>query len=242
MSDTDKQPQNKKRGQGKSADKQQKELDALIEDAEFLDKEVAEAALHDRPKFGISDAEPELELGRRLEEARRELKLTQGELAERTKLADSEGVGISRAMLSMYESGKSMPPPRQLRILCEVLRMSPSRLVYGDDDPFGNFLERGRFGGFSQSDPEFCALLNYAFHNLHHHHKMDIINLMMGLLRGWDKRWFTASPNVSRKINSASSAPYLKARLKKPAKTGMKLSASPSANPPPPQFRPRSKP
>lgn len=166
------------------------EFDRLAEQAEFLDRQAAEDAIHRKPPMiGISDLEPELELGRRIQEAREGVKLTQGELAELTKLADSESKGISRAVLSFYETGKSRPSPRELRILCEALRVSPNQLIYGTEDPFENFFERYRFGGFATTDPEFYALLTYAFSKQHPHNRIAVMQLMNSLLQGWEKTW-----------------------------------------------------
>lgn len=166
------------------------ELDKLAKEAEFLDREDAEARIHDRPKLGISSDEPELELGRRIQEAREAARLTQGELAELTKQADPEGNGISRSVISFYEIGKSRPSPRELRMLSEVLKVSPSYLIYGVDDPFDNLSQWGRFRGFARSNPELQSLFLHAFNSLHHHHKFAVMELMMGLLRGWNEKWW----------------------------------------------------
>ncbi len=184
MTDKDKQPKSKKQLKAES------DLDKAMENAEFLDRQAAEQRRYSRPKFGVSNEETELGLGTRLQEARESLKLTQGELAEATKQADPQGIGISRAVLSMYELGKNRPSPREIRLLCEVLRISPNYLIYGDDDPFGNFLDRHRWGFFSESDPEFYALLNFAFFSLDKHQKMDVMNIIMSLLGSRDTSWF----------------------------------------------------
>ena len=181
---------NSKKPKGHERQEQAIAFEELKAKAEFGDHQAAEDAVHRKPpKIGISDLEPELELGHRLQEVREAAKLTQGELSERTKLADSEGKGISRAVLSLYEVGKNRPSPRELRMLCESLRISPSYLIYGTDDPFENFLERYRFGGFATTDPEFYALLTYAFSKQHPHNRMAILQLMNSMLLGWDKTW-----------------------------------------------------
>ncbi len=170
--------------------KQAEELEKLRAEAEFVDREADETAIHTPPRdAGISNEEPELELGRRLQEAREAARLTQGELAERTKQADSEGKGISRAVLSLYEIGKNRPSPRELRMLCEVLRVSPNRLIYGIEDPFDDLLEQARWGGFASTTPEYYAMVVYAFSRLHHHNQQDIMRLMNSLLLGWDEEW-----------------------------------------------------
>lgn len=193
MTDKVKQPKSKKQS------KSEFQLDELMNEAEYLDKQSAETRQNHSPNFGISTQETELELGKRLQEARESLKLTQGDLAELTKRADSQGIGISRAVISFYEVGKSRPSPKELRILCEVLRVSPNKLIYGDEDPFDDFLDRHRWGFFSQSDPEFYALLNFAFFSLHKHQKMDVMNIIMSLLRGWDKSWFNDKTDEANK-------------------------------------------
>jgi transcriptional regulator with XRE-family HTH domain len=167
--------------------KKNKALDELAKEAEFLDRVTEEDSINGKPKFGISNAQPELEIGRRLQEKREAQKITQGELAELSKHADPEGIGISRAVISMYEVGKNRPSPRELRILCEVLRISPNYLIYGDEDPFDELGDEHRWGYFSTSDPEFNALLLYVFQSLHKHHKLAIMQIINGLLLGWGK-------------------------------------------------------
>lgn len=165
-------------------------LDALIEEAKFLDRERIEDALHNPASPpGISRDEPENELGTRLKEAREAIRLTQGELAEKTRLADSEGKGISRAVLSFYETGKNRPSPREIRMLCEVLRVSPSHLIYGTEDPFEQLAEFARYEGFARSEPEFYAMLVYAFSKQHHHIRLSLMRIMDSMLQGWDKSW-----------------------------------------------------
>ena len=136
---------------------------------------------------GFSVGEPERELGHRLQDARRQAGLTQGELSERTKLADASGEGIARAVISRYESGVNRPSPRELRIICEALRVSPSMLIYGTEDPFDSLTESGRFGGWGRNDAEFLAYLTYAFTKLHEHPRMGLMQVMLSLLRGWSK-------------------------------------------------------
>ena len=188
-----------KKPRGKT--RRQKDAEELAAQAEFLDRQGAEEAVHRRPpKVGISDLEPELELGRRLQEAREGAKMTQGEVAELTKQADSEGKGISRAVLSLYENGRNRPSPRELRMLCEVLRVSPSHLIYGTEDPFENYFERYRFGGFAAKEPEFYALLTYAFSRQHLHNRIAIMQLMDSLLKGWDKTWGMNAEEANRQF------------------------------------------
>lgn len=163
-------------------------LQKIAEEAEFLEKEAAEALLFaPQKRLGVLPGEPELELGQRLQHAREAKKLTQGQLAELTKRADKDGKGLSRTVVSLYELGTNRPGPREIRMLCEVLQVTPSYLIYGDDEPFDNFLNRHRHGAARPSDPESFAAIAYCFTRLHPHHRIAVMELMLGLLRGWHK-------------------------------------------------------
>lgn len=76
-----------------------------------------------------------ISIGRRLVEARMGLGLSQQAVHTRTKLNDPEGVGVSRAVLSLYETGVNKPGAREIRILCETLKVTPNWLLYGTDSP-----------------------------------------------------------------------------------------------------------
>lgn len=56
------------------------------------------------------------------------LGLTQAQLCERS--------GVSLSALKGYETGRNQPGARELRQLCEVLRLSPNRLLFGAENPF----------------------------------------------------------------------------------------------------------
>lgn len=193
--------QKTKKAKDTTARKRGMDLARLKDQSKYLDRQAAEDIIHRKhPTIGISDQEPELELGQRLQEAREAAKLTQGELAELTKQADSEGKGISRAVLSFYETGKSRPSPRELRMLCESLRVSPSHLIYGTDDPFENLLDHQRYSGYATSDPEFFAMLTCAFSKQHHHNRMAIMQLMNSILLGHDKTWAANAEEANRQF------------------------------------------
>lgn len=157
-------------------------LNAIAEEAALDEREAAEARLHEKPTFGYVAAETENLLGERLRDARTVAKLTQGELAERTKFADKEGVGISRNVISFIESGRTQPGPKEIRLLCEVLRITPNRLIYGEDEPFEE-LARIRYAG---SGVENFAYVAYCFSRMHHNHRDAIYQIMLDLLRPWN--------------------------------------------------------
>lgn len=100
-------------------------LNALMLDLEHMDN----------PRSKPSD-EPEADLGVRLAKFRERMDLSQEQLSQATKLHDSTGDGLSRAVISMYERGRNRPGTRELRILCDTLRVNPSELLYGSTAPF----------------------------------------------------------------------------------------------------------
>lgn len=75
------------------------------------------------------------EIGKRIFEARDGLGFSQQALATRTRLADPDGQGISRAVLSLYETGVNKPGAREIKLLCEALKVTPNWLLYGSDSP-----------------------------------------------------------------------------------------------------------
>lgn len=75
------------------------------------------------------------EIGDRIVEARTGLGWSQQALHTRTKLNDPQEKGISRAVLSLYETGVNKPGARELVLLCESLRITPNWLLYGVETP-----------------------------------------------------------------------------------------------------------
>jgi len=43
--------------------------------------------------------------------------------------------GISRSVLFGYENGRTRPGAKEIRLLCDALKVSPNRLIYGSDEP-----------------------------------------------------------------------------------------------------------
>jgi len=64
----------------------------------------------------------------RLQEARQHAGYSQAQLAD--------AAGVTRNQVSRYEATDILPKGFHLRTLCDVLRVSPSWLLYGHDDPF----------------------------------------------------------------------------------------------------------
>jgi len=157
-------------------------LEKLTREAEALDS----LPKPDPQPIGVRADNPEADLGKRLKAARESKGLTQSELSALTARVAKDGKGLSRAVISFYESGTNQPGPREMRVLCDVLRITPSELLYGDEDPFDNFAEWHRWHGFARTEAEYYANLTYLFRRLHKHHASAIFKLMEDLLRMWD--------------------------------------------------------
>ncbi|PUE24624.1 hypothetical protein B9Z39_12895 [Limnohabitans sp. JirII-29] len=131
---------------------------------------------------------PEEHLGERLKEMRESKHITQGELAALTLSLDSEGKGISRAVISLYEKGTNRPSPKEIRLLCEALKVTPNYLIYGDEQPFTPISDYSRLGTISRrNDPEGYAWVAYVMSIIHHNHYDAVMKLILDLARGWDK-------------------------------------------------------
>ncbi|MBI5926329.1 MAG: helix-turn-helix transcriptional regulator [Aquabacterium sp.] len=178
-----------KKDQDSKSKKAQAELEAILEEAEFLDKKTAEEVAANPKQPGRFNVQPELELGARIQTAREDKRLTQGELADLTKGLDPEEKGVSRAVISLYEAGTNRPSPREIRLLCEALRVTPNFLIYGDEQPFHPLNDEKRSGGRTRSDPEGFAWMAHVFGTLHHNHFAALMSLALDLQRGWNKKF-----------------------------------------------------
>jgi transcriptional regulator with XRE-family HTH domain len=162
------------------------ELEELASEAEFWDRQARETQAATKLQPGRLAGKPEDELGSRLQAAREERRWTQGELAELTRSLDGDDKGVSRAVISLYEAGTNRPSPREIRLLCEALRITPNFLIYGDDDPFNALAEEGRSGTAARHDPEGFAWMAYVMTSLHHNHFDALMKLALDVQRRWD--------------------------------------------------------
>lgn len=142
--------------------------------------------------FGLNTLEPEASLGSRLQMLREGKGLTQAKVAELTKRADRDRKGLSRAVISFYEAGTTRPGPKEIRLLCEALQVSPSYLIYGSDDPFNEATNYQRYMNMGRSDAEHAAYVHYLFSRLESPHRLAVLRLLRDLLqlseKGFDKR------------------------------------------------------
>ena len=63
-----------------------------------------------------------------LANARQRAGLSQNELHRLT--------GISRTVIAKYEVGENKPGARELKLLCDALKVTPNRVIYGKETPF----------------------------------------------------------------------------------------------------------
>lgn len=115
------------------------------------------------------------------------MRMTQGELATLTASLDAEEKGLSRAVISLYESGKNRPSPKEIRLLCEALKITPNYLIYGDEHPFDTLADYERLGTRARHDPEGFAWMAYIMSTIHHNHYDAVMKLVLDLARGWNK-------------------------------------------------------
>lgn len=198
----------------KPGKRQAAELEALMEEAEFFDRNSAEERAANPRQPGRFNAQPEDDLGKRIQASREEKRLTQGELADLTKGLDPDEKGISRAVISLYEAGTNRPSPREIRLLCEALRVTPNFLIYGDEQPFHPLNDEKRSGGRARSDPEGYAWMAYVFGTLHHNHFAALMSVALDLQRGWNKKFDHGAQEEANK-RFLDMADDLRERIKK---------------------------
>lgn len=67
-------------------------------------------------------------IGTEIIKARELLGLTQAELASRSQ--------VSLSAIKGYETGRNFPGAREIKQLCQTLRISPNKLIFGQENPF----------------------------------------------------------------------------------------------------------
>jgi len=90
-----------------------------------------------QPVSGSSYTPPESLIGERIRKRRAEIGdgLSVEDLSRLCKMCDHEDQGVSRAALFRYESGKILPGARELRILCNAMKVSANWLLLGSESP-----------------------------------------------------------------------------------------------------------
>ena len=103
-------------------------------------------------RYDAEKARERNEIGTRLTQARRALRLTQGELAKALAL---RGVRVQTAAVSKWEKGDSVPGAYQLAAVCDALRIP----LFGGEEKLN---EEGRkmlagYRGYLESQPAYCS-------------------------------------------------------------------------------------
>jgi transcriptional regulator with XRE-family HTH domain len=171
---------------------------------------------------------PEDGIGQRIKEAREARDWTQSVVSVRTKLIDPNEEGISRTVLVGYESGKTKPGAREIRLLAEVLRVTPNWLLYGAEKPFHATLPSMEY---LQGDDEFekALRLSLALFLLKPHERELIGSLMLSLagrelgdirLSGLMMLARTLSKEWSEKIKAEMQASTIEEAIRESAESG----------------------
>lgn len=98
-------------------------------------------AAQSAPPIDAADIQAEKQsIGTEIVKARELLGLTQAELATRSQ--------VSLSAIKGYETGRNFPGAREIKQICQVLRISPNRLIFGQENPFSErawhqFIEPG---------------------------------------------------------------------------------------------------
>lgn len=119
-----------------------------------------------------------------IKRAREEGELTISDLSRLT--------GISRPVLFGYEAGRTRPGAREIRLISEALKVSPNRLLFGNEEPFE--IKKGISPllslAFSNPVTAFSAamfILPMAATVLHEEEKMALFTLLVALIEARDK-------------------------------------------------------
>lgn len=123
-----------------------------------------------------------IEIGRRISDARSGLGFSQQNVHVRTKLTDPDGVGVSRAALSLYEIGTNKPGAREITLLCEVLHVSPNWLLYGSESPAKTLQPTTIF--LAGNDLDISTRLAFAMLALNPTDRDSLANLVFSMLSG----------------------------------------------------------
>lgn len=105
--------------------------------------------------------------------ARTRAGLSQSQLAERS--------GLSRNAVMAYESGRNRPGAREIRLLCETLKLTPNRLLFGSEEPFKHTENILEALGLTSENQE-AVLLTVVFNMLGRDERQAVITLVHNLL------------------------------------------------------------
>lgn len=118
----------------------------------------------------------------RLKAAREERNFTQAAVSNRSRMIDPEQRGISRTAIIAYEQGTTKPGIRELRMLCEVLHVTPNWLIYGTDSAAKAALPSLEFfHGTKPAELRDVLTLSLAILSLKGHERDSLLTLALSL-------------------------------------------------------------
>lgn len=121
-----------------------------------------------------------VEIGRRIVQARSGFGLSQQAVSTRSGMLDPDRIGISRATLSLYETGTNKPGAREILLLCEVLSVSPNWLLFGSESPARALQPTTLF--LAGDDLDISARLALAMLTLNSTDRDSIANIVFSML------------------------------------------------------------
>ncbi len=100
-----------------------------------------------------------IETGKRIKGRRRELKITQEEMAER--LGAALGAEVKLPTYKVWEQGRSYPPPEILQKICKILGMSLGYAYTGIEEQTGTVLEGATPENISRKQLTILSMFGY---------------------------------------------------------------------------------
>lgn len=88
--------------------------------------------------------------------------------------------GVSRTVLIGYESGRTKPGAREIRLICDALKITPNRLLYGKEDPFSK--KEHPWADVIESDDKAAIRLTMLYKMLAHDERAAIVTIIHSLL------------------------------------------------------------
>jgi len=125
-----------------------------------------------QPKTTIKNSEIG-EIATELIRARTRAGMSQSQLAERS--------GLSRNAVMAYESGRNKPGAREIKLLCEALKLTPNKLIFGSEEPFKQTENVFDALGLTSENQE-AVLFSVVFNMLGRDERQAVITLVHNLL------------------------------------------------------------
>lgn len=120
--------------------------------------------------------------------------------------------GISRTVLFGYEAGRTRPGAREIRLIAEVLKVSPNRLLFGSEEPFEVRKGVSTLVTMAASNPITAVvasmfLLPMAAAVLREEEKVAFMSLLMAMVEARDKEAFKKIRALTEVFNEVVGTP-----------------------------------